>query len=124
MLVYHNLSSRNQIYLLISRKNEVYSKINYTLENEKLLFADFLITDPDVVNLLSSGKCLFYNNLNMSVYLTIVTCAAKCGAVLCFVLALYTSKWCEIPEDPDVDVEVPSRKQTAQEFVSTRKLTR
>ena len=60
----------------------------------------------------------------MSVYLTVVTCAAKCGAVLCFVLALYTSKWCEIPEDPDVDVEVPSRKQTAQEFVSTRKLTR
>ena len=60
----------------------------------------------------------------MSLYITIVTCVAKTGAVLCFVLALYTSKWCKIPEDLDVDVEVPSRKQTAQELVSTRKLTR
>ena len=60
----------------------------------------------------------------MSVYLTVVTCVAKLGTVLSFLLALYSSKWCEIPEDQDVDVEIPSRKQTAQEFVSTRKLTR
>ena len=56
----------------------------------------------------------------MSVYLTVVTCVAKLGTVLSFLLALYSSKWCEIPEDQDVDVEIPSRKQTAQE----RKLTR
>jgi len=78
----------------------------------------------DEACILSSGKCLMYNNYSMSVYLTIITCAAKCAAVLCFVLALYTSRWCKIPEDPDVDVEIPSRKPTAQEFVSTRKLTR
>ena len=82
----------------------------------------------DEACILSSGKCLLYDNYSMSVYLTIVTCAAKFAAVLCFVLALYTSRLCKIPEDLDEDVTVPSRKTTANELfkreVSARKLTR
>ena len=108
-------------------------KINVVIEFLINFFYRLLGTIPgpalygrliDEACILSSGKCLMYNNYSMSVYLTIITCAAKSAAVLCFVLALYTSRWCKIPEDPDVDVEIPSRKQTAQEFVSTRKLTR
>ena len=74
--------------------------------------------------ILSSGKCLFYDNYSMSVYLTVVSSVAKLGAVVCFIIALYTSRWCKIPEDFDVDIQVPSRKQTAQEVVGVRKLTR
>ena len=78
----------------------------------------------DEACILSSGKCLFYDNYSMSVYLTAVSSVAKLGAVVCFIIALYTSKWCKIPEDFDIDIQVPSRKQTAQEVVGTRKLTR
>ena len=78
----------------------------------------------DEACILSSGKCLLYNNYNMGVYLTIATCVGKLLSVLCFLVALYTSKWCKIPEDPDVDVEIPSRRTTLQQRVSTRKLTR
>ena len=78
----------------------------------------------DEACILSSGKCLFYDNYSMSVYLTAVSSVAKLGAVVCFIIALYTSRWCKIPEDFDVDIQVPSRKQTAQEVVGERKLTR
>ena len=78
----------------------------------------------DEACILSSGKCLFYDNYSMSVYLTVVSSIAKLGAVVCFIIALYTSKWCKIPEDFDVDIQVPSRKQTVQEVVGQRKLTR
>ena len=78
----------------------------------------------DEACILSSGKCLFYDNYSMSVYLTAVSSVAKLGAVVCFIIALYTSRWCKIPEDFDVDIQVPSRKQTTQEVVGVRKLTR
>ena len=77
----------------------------------------------DEACVLSSGKCLFYNNYNMSVYLTIVTCVAKSGAVICFIVAQYTSRRCKIPEDQHIVVEVPSRTQEAQELLGTGKLT-
>ena len=76
----------------------------------------------DKACVLSSGKCIFYNNYDMSVYLTVITCVTKCVSVLCFILALYTSKRYEIPEDLDFVAEVPSEKQTTQEFASTKNM--
>ena len=69
---------------------------------------------------LSSGKCLFYDNYTMSIYLTVVTCVAKSGTVLSFLLALYTSKWCEIPDVSGTEDEESSKKQITQELTSIR----
>ena len=84
-----------------------------------------LIDEACLLSSGNAGKCLVYDNYRMSVYLTVITCAAKFAAVVSFALALYTSRWSKVPEESlEMDVEVPSRKHTLQDFVTTRKLTR
>ena len=118
---------------IIKSVQDIFYKSILTIKSKYISFFRLLGSIPgpilygrliDEACILSSGKCLFYDNYSMSVYLTAVSSVAKLGAVVCFIIALYTSRWCKIPEDFDVDIQVPSRKQTAQEVVGERKLTR
>ena len=78
----------------------------------------------DAACVLSAEKCLMYDNYKMSIYLTTVTCISKLLAVLCFVLALYCSKWCKVKDDDGGgDMEESPRKQSLH-IGSVRKLTR
>ena len=63
----------------------------------------------DKTCLLKDGNCLFYENFDMAVALTIVYIVAKIIAVVFFILALYCSNHSPIKDEP-VDLDDVTNK--------------
>ena len=78
----------------------------------------------DEACLLSSGNCLFYDNYSMSVYLTAVSIAAKGCSVSFYIIAVFSSRWCAIPEIKDSVDQKTTRTQARRRFSSAGRLIR